>query len=80
MLADNSRNHGAGVVERVTFLGNSADVIMRCSDVKLRVRTHPARTPAVGKAVRFRRAHRTRALSFQAEREWLYKPTSAEST
>ena len=52
-VADNSRNHGAGVVERVTFLGNSADVIMRCNNVKLRVRTHPARTPAVGKAVRF---------------------------
>ena len=52
-VADNSWNHGAGVVERVTFLGNSADVIMRCNNVKLRVRTHPARTPAVGKAVRF---------------------------
>ena len=51
--ADNAPNHGAGVVERVTFLGNSADVIMRCNDVKLRVRTHPARTPVVGKAVRF---------------------------
>jgi iron(III) transport system ATP-binding protein len=51
--ADNSPNQGAGVVERVTFLGNSADVIMRCNDVQLRVRTHPARTPAVGKAVRF---------------------------
>ena len=51
--ADNSLNEGAGVVERVTFLGNSADVIMRCNDVQLRVRTHPARTPAVGKAVRF---------------------------
>ena len=51
--ADNAANQGAGVVERVTFLGNSADVIIRCNDVKLRVRTHPARTPSVGKAVRF---------------------------
>ncbi len=51
--ADNVPNHGAGVVERVTFLGNSADVILRCNDVRLRARTHPARTPAVGKAVRF---------------------------
>jgi iron(III) transport system ATP-binding protein len=51
--ADNAANQGTGVVERVTFLGNSADVIIRCNDVKLRVRTHPARTPSVGKAVRF---------------------------
>ena len=51
--ADNAPNHGAGVVERVTFLGNSADVTMRCNDVRLRVRTQPARTPAAGKAVRF---------------------------
>jgi iron(III) transport system ATP-binding protein len=51
--ANNAPNYGSGVVERVTFLGNSADVIMRCNDVALRVRTHPARTPAVGKAVRF---------------------------
>jgi iron(III) transport system ATP-binding protein len=49
----NSPNYGAAVVERVTFLGTSADVIIRCNDVKLRVRTHPARTPAVGKAVSF---------------------------
>jgi iron(III) transport system ATP-binding protein len=51
--AKNGTNHGSGVVERVTFLGNSADVIMRCGDVALRVRAHPARTPAVGKRVRF---------------------------
>jgi iron(III) transport system ATP-binding protein len=51
--ADNQANSGSAVVERVTFLGNSADVIMRCNDVKLRARTHPARTPAVGKALRF---------------------------
>jgi iron(III) transport system ATP-binding protein len=46
-------NHSVGIVERVTFLGNSADVIMRCNDVKLRARTHPARTPAMGREVRF---------------------------
>jgi iron(III) transport system ATP-binding protein len=51
--AGNLSNHGAGVVERVTFLGNSADVILRCNDVRLRARAHPARAPAVGKAVRF---------------------------
>jgi iron(III) transport system ATP-binding protein len=50
---DNSPNYGAAVVERVTFLGNSADVILRCNDVRLRARAHPARTPAVGKTVRF---------------------------
>jgi iron(III) transport system ATP-binding protein len=51
--ADDRPNHGSGVVERVTFLGNSADIIMRCNDVRLRARTHPARTPAAGKAVKF---------------------------
>ena len=51
--ADNVPNHGAGLVERVTFLGNSADVILRCNDVSLRARIHPARTPAVGKAICF---------------------------
>ena len=51
--ASNDPNYGSGVVERVTFLGNSADVIMRCNDVRLRLRTHPSRTPAVGRPVRF---------------------------
>jgi iron(III) transport system ATP-binding protein len=51
--ADNAPNHGSGFIERVTFLGNSADVIMRCKDIRVRVRTHPARAPAVGKAVCF---------------------------
>jgi iron(III) transport system ATP-binding protein len=46
-------NRGSGIVERVTFLGNSADVIVRCGEVALRVRAHPTRTPAVGKKVRF---------------------------
>lgn len=52
--ADNARNHCTGFIERVTFLGSSADVIIRCSDLKVRARTHPARAPAVGQAVRFR--------------------------
>jgi len=51
--ADNSPNQGSGIVERVTFLGNSADVIIGCNGMKLRARTHPARTPAVNQAVRF---------------------------
>jgi iron(III) transport system ATP-binding protein len=51
--ANNSENCASGVVERVTFLGNSADVSVRCNDVKLRARTHPARTPAVNQQVRF---------------------------
>jgi len=46
-------NYGEGVVERVTFLGNSADMIMRCKDTQIRVRSHPTRTPAAGRQVRF---------------------------
>ena len=46
-------NQCSGYVERVTFLGSSADVIMRCNDVRVRASSHPARTPAVGKTVRF---------------------------
>jgi iron(III) transport system ATP-binding protein len=46
-------NHGAGVVERVTFLGNSADVIFRSGATAVRMRAHPARIPAVGKTVSF---------------------------
>ena len=49
----NGTNTGTGVVERVTFLGNSADVVIRCGEIALRVRAHPTRTPAVGKQVRF---------------------------
>jgi iron(III) transport system ATP-binding protein len=51
--ADDAPNHCSGFIERVTFLGNSADVIMRCDDIRVRARTHPARAPAVGKAVSF---------------------------
>jgi iron(III) transport system ATP-binding protein len=49
-----SVNCALGVVERVTFLGNSVDVILRSGEIKLRARTHPARTPGVGNRVRFR--------------------------
>ena len=50
---DNRPNCGAGVVERVTFLGNSADVIIRCGEIALRARAHPSGLPAVGKRVKF---------------------------
>jgi iron(III) transport system ATP-binding protein len=49
----NGTNVGTGTVERVTFLGNSADVVIRCGEIALRMRAHPARTPAVGKQVHF---------------------------
>jgi ABC-type sugar transport system ATPase subunit len=51
--ASDRLNVGSGVVERVTFLGNSADVVLRCGDLALRARTHPTRAPEAGKAVRF---------------------------
>jgi len=46
-------NHGSALVERVTFLGNSADVILRSGEVGLRLRAHPARIPSVGTSVQF---------------------------
>jgi len=46
-------NTGTGIVERVIFLGNSADVLLRSGEISVRARTHPTRTPAAGKAVRF---------------------------
>jgi iron(III) transport system ATP-binding protein len=51
--SDNGTNTGAGIVERVVFLGNSADVAIRCGEILLRVRAHPAHTPAPGKSVRY---------------------------
>jgi iron(III) transport system ATP-binding protein len=51
--SNNGTNTGAGIVERVTFLGNSADVVIRCGEIALRVRAHPRRTLVVGKQVRF---------------------------
>ena len=47
--SDNGTNTGTGTIERVTFLGNSADVVIRCGEIALRVRAHPTRTPAAGK-------------------------------
>ena len=41
-------NYGDGTVERVIFLGNSADVIIRSGEVLVKARVHPSRLPAVG--------------------------------
>jgi iron(III) transport system ATP-binding protein len=49
----NGTNTGTGIVERATFLGNSADVVIRCGEIALRVRAHPSRAPAPGKSVRY---------------------------
>ena len=49
----NETNHGSALVERATFLGNSADVILRCGETALRVRAHPARLPSTGERVGF---------------------------
>jgi iron(III) transport system ATP-binding protein len=46
-------NHGTALVERVTFLGNSADVMLRSGEVRIRLRAHPARIPSVGTKVSF---------------------------
>ena len=52
--ADSGSNYATGTVERVTYLGNAADVILRCGEVTLRARIHPAHAPATGKQVKFR--------------------------
>jgi len=49
----NGSNCSAGVVERVTFLGNSADVMIRRGDVLIKAHAHPARLPIAGKKVKF---------------------------
>ena len=46
-------NTATGAVERVTFLGNAADVIVRCGEIALRARAHPTRAPKVGRQVSF---------------------------
>jgi iron(III) transport system ATP-binding protein len=46
-------NHGAARIERATFLGNSADVMLRCGETLLRLRAHPARVPRSGERVDF---------------------------
>jgi iron(III) transport system ATP-binding protein len=49
----NGTNRGTATVERITFLGNSVDVLVRCGDVQLRACVHPARAPRGGKSVHF---------------------------
>jgi len=51
--ANGAANHGSALVERVTFLGNSADVILRSGEVRLRYRAHPGKIPHVGTTVSF---------------------------
>jgi iron(III) transport system ATP-binding protein len=51
--SNNGNNAASGIVERVTFLGNSADVVIRSGETALRVRAHPARAPEAGKQVKF---------------------------
>ena len=48
-----TQNSASGLVERVTFLGSFADVVLRCHDLALRARTHPTRAPAAGAIVSF---------------------------
>ena len=52
-LIPEGANYGTGTVQRVTFLGNSADVIIRCGEVLIKARVHASRLPAVGKKVSF---------------------------
>jgi len=52
-VANGGINQGSALVERVTFLGNAADVILCSNDVRLRLRAHPARIPKVGAKVKF---------------------------
>jgi len=51
--AANGLNRGSGVVERATFLGGGADLVLRCGDVAVGVRAQPGRTPSVGQRVGF---------------------------
>jgi len=52
-VVNGAANHGSALVERVTFLGNSADVMLSSDDVRLRLRAHPARIPRVGDKLNF---------------------------
>jgi len=52
-VKENDLNWACGTVERVTFLGNSVDMLLRCANVSVRVRTHPGRTPRSGGRVLF---------------------------
>jgi iron(III) transport system ATP-binding protein len=46
-------NSTLALVERVTFLGSFADVVLRCNELRIRARTHPTRAPVVGASVSF---------------------------
>ncbi|HEY1235849.1 MAG TPA: ABC transporter ATP-binding protein [Candidatus Binatia bacterium] len=46
-------NFSTGVVERVTFLGNSADVLIRSGEVLIKARVHPSGLPTVNKKIKF---------------------------
>jgi iron(III) transport system ATP-binding protein len=52
--ARNGANRSSGIVERVTFLGTSAEVIVRCGKIAVRVRAHPLRALHAGKHVAIR--------------------------
>ena len=49
----NGTNHGSAIVERITFLGNSVDVLVRCGEIPLRARVHPSDVPMGGRSVHF---------------------------
>jgi len=51
--AGGTPNCASALVERVTFLGNSADVILRSDAMRIRLRAHPVKIPSVGTKVRF---------------------------
>ena len=55
-LSSNGKNMATGKIERVTFLGNSADVVIRCGTIALRARVHPTRAPEAGNWFVFRSA------------------------
>ena len=46
-------NYATGTVERVTFLGNSTDVLIRSGEVLIKARLHPSRSPTVHKKIKF---------------------------
>ena len=50
---NNATNSTSASVERVTFLGSFADVVLRCGELRIRARTHPARAPVVGASLIF---------------------------
>jgi len=51
--ASGAVNCGSAVVERATFLGNSADVLLRSGETRVRLRAHPATISNVGTQVSF---------------------------